>query len=113
MQWRNLKDKKNDMKSVFIILAVEWVVFMVLNLYLDQVVSSANGIRKHPLFFLNFKRKDKTRGGPALSSSLSHRLSGRSKSLTHMKAEEQKNRVDRPDVAREVSWTIFLNPVCK
>ncbi|KAG0620187.1 hypothetical protein M758_4G196700 [Ceratodon purpureus] len=101
MRWSNLNDERNDMKSVLIILAVEWVVFMLLNFYLDQVVSSDNGIRKHPLFFLNFKRKDKTKGGPALSSSLSRKYSGRSKSLSHIEAEDLKSKADRPDVARE------------
>jgi hypothetical protein len=113
MRWSDLNDKKNGLKTVLTILAVEWVIFLVLNFYLDQVVSSENGIRKHPLFFLNFKRKGKTAAGPALSSSLSRKFSGRSKSLTHIEAEDQKSLADRPDVAREVSCTIFLDPICK
>ncbi|CAI5527514.1 unnamed protein product, partial [Closterium sp. Naga37s-1] len=35
-----------------VILAVEWLVFLLLAIYLDQVVSAGSGVRKHPLFFL-------------------------------------------------------------
>ena len=112
MQWSNLNDPKNGMKTVLIVLTVEWIVFMLLNLYLDQVVSD-NGIRKHPLFFLNFKRKNKTAGGAVLSSSLSGKFSGRSKSFGHMNAEDQKSKADRPDVDTEVSCTIFIESICK
>jgi ABC-type multidrug transport system fused ATPase/permease subunit len=102
MQWSNLKDKKNGMSDVLVILLVEWIVFMLLTLYLDQVVSSAGGINRHPLFFLNFKRKDPTSARAVKSSrSNSSKSTGSSKSLSHMKAEDNKMVVVRPDVARE------------
>jgi len=109
MQWSNLKDEKNGMSDVMVILFVEWIVFLVLTLYLDQVVSSASGINKHPLFFLNFKRKDKASTGANISSgrSSSRKLSGSSKSLSHMIAEDNKIASVRPDVAREVSHAIL------
>ena len=108
MQWSNLNDEKNGMKTVLIILAVEAIVFMLLTLYLDQVVASGGGIRKHPLFFLNFKRKDKSIGSTLASSgSNSRKISGSSKSLSHM-AVEDKKAVKRQDVEREVSH-ILLN----
>ncbi|KAG0592931.1 hypothetical protein KC19_1G291300 [Ceratodon purpureus] len=101
MQWSNLNDEKNGMKTVLIILAVEAIVFMLLTLYLDQVVASGGGIRKHPLFFLNFKRKDKSIGSTLASSrSNSRKISGSSKSLSHM-AVEDKKAVKRQDVERE------------
>lgn len=104
MKWSNLKDKQNGMKTVLIILAVEWIVFILLTFYLDQVVSSENGIRKHPLFFLNFKRKgENTKGGPALTSARSRKFSGSRKSMAHINAEDHKAKPDRADVAREVS----------
>lgn len=34
----------------------EWLLLMVLGLYLDQVLPTVAGVRKHPLFFLGFKR---------------------------------------------------------
>jgi ABC-type multidrug transport system ATPase subunit len=37
-------------------LVVEWIVLMVVGIYLDQVLPSATGVRKHPLFFLGMKR---------------------------------------------------------
>ena len=38
------------MGAVWIIFAVEWVVFMVAAWYLEQVISDAIGVRKHWLF---------------------------------------------------------------
>lgn len=108
MQWSNLNDADNGMKTVMIILFVETIVFMLVTLYLDQIVSSAGGISKHPLFFLNFKRKDKSSGAALASGrSNSRKLSGSSKSLSHMAADDKKL-VKRPDVERQVSQ-IFLN----
>jgi hypothetical protein len=56
MNWSNFRDKDNGMTAVFVILIVEWFVFMGLAFYLEQVLSSGNGIRKHPLFFLDWCR---------------------------------------------------------
>jgi len=111
MKWSNLNDKENGMKEAMIILAVEWVVFLLITFYLDQVVSSDNGIRKHPLFFLNFKRKGDTtsKGAPALTTARSRRFSGSRKSMAHIETEDLKAKGDRPDVAREVSPTLFTN----
>lgn len=101
MQWSNLNDADNGMKTVMIILFVETIVFMLVTLYLDQIVSSAGGISKHPLFFLNFKRKDKSSGAALASGrSNSRKLSGSSKSLSHMAADDKKL-VKRPDVERQ------------
>lgn len=101
MQWSDLKDNKNKLQTSLIILAVEAIVFMLLALYLDQVVSSDNGINKHPLFFLNFKRKG-AKPEAALTTARSRRFSGSSRAMAYMNAEDAKA-IDRPDVAREVS----------
>ena len=75
---------------------------MVLTLYLDQVLSSGGGISKHPLFFLNFKRKTKSSGAILASGHLnSRKLSSNSKSWSHMAAKDKKA-VNRPNVEREV-----------
>lgn len=108
MKWSNLNDEENGMKEVLIILFIEWIVFLILTIYLDQVVSD-NGIRKHPLFFLGFKRKGDTQtkgAGPALTPNRSRKFSGSRRSLAHINAEDLKNKADRPDVAREVSHEI-------
>ncbi|GJP54911.1 hypothetical protein CLOM_g13925 [Closterium sp. NIES-68] len=42
----------NGYLTAVAILAVEWLVFLLLAIYLDQVVSAGSGVRKHPLFFL-------------------------------------------------------------
>uniref|UniRef100_A0A7I4ACZ0 ABC transporter domain-containing protein n=1 Tax=Physcomitrium patens TaxID=3218 RepID=A0A7I4ACZ0_PHYPA len=99
MQWSDLKDNKNKLQTSLIILAVEAIVFMLLALYLDQVVSSDNGINKHPLFFLNFKRKG-AKPEAALTTARSRRFSGSSRAMAYMNAEDAKA-IDRPDVARE------------
>jgi ABC-type multidrug transport system ATPase subunit len=102
MKWSNLNDSENDMKTVLIILAVEWIVFLLLTLYLDQVVSADNGIRKHPLFFLNFKRKgEAAKGDAALTTARSRRFSGSRRSMAHISSEDSKAKPDRADVARE------------
>ncbi|THU59095.1 hypothetical protein C4D60_Mb03t21380 [Musa balbisiana] len=55
MQWRDLNDRQNGMKDVLIIMFIEWLVFLPVAYYLDQVLG---GIRKDPLFWLNcFQKK--------------------------------------------------------
>ncbi|KAH0691725.1 hypothetical protein KY290_019919 [Solanum tuberosum] len=54
MRWKDLSDDKNGMKEVLIIMLVQWLVFLVLAYYIDQITSSG----KDPLFFLrNFRKK--------------------------------------------------------
>lgn len=101
MQWSNLNDESNGLKDVLVILFVEWVVFMLLTFYLDQVAATESGINKHPLFFLNFKRKaKKSAGGRGIGS---RQPSARSKSLGQINVENGGGIGDRQDVAREVS----------
>lgn len=54
MQFSNLSDDGNGMTDVWILLVVTWLVFLVLALYLEQVFASGTGIRKHPLYFLDY-----------------------------------------------------------
>ncbi|KAF5836372.1 hypothetical protein DUNSADRAFT_6008 [Dunaliella salina] len=56
-----LDDPKNGMVTVWIIMAVEWAVFMVLAWYTEQVIPTGNGTPRHPLFFIEWmwRRKDK------------------------------------------------------
>ncbi|CAL9048514.1 unnamed protein product [Musa banksii] len=54
MQWRDLNDRQNGMKDVLIIMFVEWLVFLPVAYYLDKVLG---GIRKDPLFLLNYFQK--------------------------------------------------------
>ncbi|THU59096.1 hypothetical protein C4D60_Mb03t21390 [Musa balbisiana] len=55
MQWRDLNDRQNGMKDVLIIMFVEWLVFLLVAFCLDQALGG--GIRKVPLFLLNYFQK--------------------------------------------------------
>jgi len=58
MKWDNLDDAENGMRSVLIIMVVEWVILLLLAFYIDQVSSIGGGARKSPLFFLKcFKKR--------------------------------------------------------
>lgn len=46
----------------YVFLIIEWCIMMALGLYLDQVLPSATGVRKHPLFFLGVKRGRNRKG---------------------------------------------------
>ncbi|ERN03835.1 ABC transporter A family member 7 [Amborella trichopoda] len=60
MRWKNLNDDDNGMMAVLIIMLIEWIIFLPLAYYLDQVASFGSGIRKHPLFFLQSIRKKRS-----------------------------------------------------
>lgn len=100
MQWSNLSDPQNGMKQVLVILFLEWIFFMVVTIYLDQVAVSESGINKHPLFFLNSNCKAKSIG----AADSSHHLSASSQSLPEMNLDDEKGLSNRPDVTREVSY---------
>ncbi|XAR65459.1 Sulfate-transporting ATPase [Bertholletia excelsa] len=57
MRWADLSDGKNGIPGVLIIMSVEWFVVIFVAYYIDQVVSSGNGIGRSPLFFLQSFRK--------------------------------------------------------
>lgn len=59
LQWKDLSDSGNGMLATWGIFLVEAVVFMLLGWYLEQVLSSGNGIRRHPLFFLDWAWRKK------------------------------------------------------
>ncbi|PNH04925.1 ABC transporter A family member 8, partial [Tetrabaena socialis] len=54
LRWSNLSDPGNGMVAAWVILAVEWPVFMLAAWYLEQTVSSGTGMRRHPLYFLRW-----------------------------------------------------------
>ncbi|KAL9687963.1 hypothetical protein QQ045_032375 [Rhodiola kirilowii] len=66
MLWENLNDEGNGMKEVFVIMLLEWIVFLVSAYYIDQVISPGTGIRRSPLYFL-----ETFRGKPSSSKKLS------------------------------------------
>ncbi|CAI5478439.1 unnamed protein product [Closterium sp. Yama58-4] len=59
------------------IMAVEWVVFLLLGLYLDQVVPTGGGSGKHPLFFLDCIRGRHKHSHTLSKASRSHRASAK------------------------------------
>ena len=50
MTFSDINKDGTGMGTIWLIFFVEWVVFLVLAWYLEQVISSATGIRKHWLF---------------------------------------------------------------
>jgi hypothetical protein len=54
MQFTNLRDSGNGMGAVWGIFAVEWALFLVLGWYLEQVLDNGTGVRRRPLFFLEW-----------------------------------------------------------
>ncbi|KAF5188856.1 Abc transporter a family member 7-like [Thalictrum thalictroides] len=52
MRWKNLSDGKNGMRTILIIMFVEWVLVLPVAYYKDQVVSSRSSVKKSPPFFL-------------------------------------------------------------
>ncbi|KAK4735302.1 hypothetical protein R3W88_009563 [Solanum pinnatisectum] len=48
MRWKDLSDGKNGMKEVLIIMLVQWLAFLFLGYYVDQIASSG----KDPLYFM-------------------------------------------------------------
>mmetsp|Transcript_33634 Transcript_33634/g.74460 ORF Transcript_33634/g.74460 Transcript_33634/m.74460 type:complete len:1035 (+) Transcript_33634:121-3225(+) len=54
MQFSDLSDAKNGMLATWGIFLVEWPIFMLLGWYFEQVISTGNGIKRHPLFFLEW-----------------------------------------------------------
>lgn len=59
MQFDNLHDQGNGMLATWGIMAVEWVIFLVLGLYFEQVIESGTGITRHPLFFMQWMWRKK------------------------------------------------------
>ncbi|KAG2497357.1 hypothetical protein HYH03_004516 [Edaphochlamys debaryana] len=54
MTWASLSDPGNGMVTAWVIMLVEWPIFVLLGWYLEQVVSSGTGMRRHPLFFIRW-----------------------------------------------------------
>lgn len=58
MRWGDLSDSTNGMRDILIIMFVEWLIVLFVAYYIDQVLSSGNGVKRSPLFFLqNFRKK--------------------------------------------------------
>ncbi|CAN6456039.1 unnamed protein product [Victoria cruziana] len=58
MDWKNLSDGGNGMKTALILMVIEWFILLPLAYYFDQVFSIGSGVQKGPLFFLQcFKKK--------------------------------------------------------
>ncbi|KAK8940164.1 ABC transporter A family member 7 [Platanthera guangdongensis] len=82
MSWLESISDNQGMRTVLIIMVVEWVAFMLIAYYLDHVVSSGRGVRKHPLWFLP-------------------QLHGKQDCKRQRQGYDVLINMDRPDVARE------------
>ncbi|KAL2935159.1 ABC transporter A family member 12 [Bienertia sinuspersici] len=58
MGWKNLSDPGNGLTTAMTIILVEWVVMLLLASYFDQVISSGDGKKKSPLFFLQCLKRN-------------------------------------------------------
>jgi len=57
MRFADLAAPDNGMWAAWVVMGVEWFVFMVAAWYLEQVVPTGNGAPRHPLFFLRALRR--------------------------------------------------------
>ncbi|KAK9803177.1 hypothetical protein WJX72_009746 [[Myrmecia] bisecta] len=70
LTWQKLHDPGNAMIAVWITLAVEWALFLAQAWYIEQIIDTGTGVRRHPLFFLGFhftdavKLERKRKGAP-------------------------------------------------
>jgi hypothetical protein len=74
------------MAAVWGILGAEWVLFVALAWYLEQVFASGTGNRRHPLYFLdpcrkarNGRRAGRGAGRPGAGAGAGARLRGRAR----------------------------------
>lgn len=87
MRWENLNDSVNGMKSVLLIMTVEWLLLLFLTYYLNQLSSFTVG-RRNPTFYLKcFDEKGQ------LSTT---------KSMLQRQISKVFIEIDRPDVSKEV-----------
>eukprot|EP00850_Spirogloea_muscicola_P003309 SM000013S26478 [mRNA] locus=s13:611469:617905:+ [translate_table: standard] len=91
MGWKNLGDSDNGLPVVFAILVIEWLIFLPLSYYFDQVLASGSGVKRHPLFFL-----DRCRRRAKADQLLSDRHAQNSTGQVDIE-------LDRPDVMQEAS----------
>nr|CAB3480863.1 unnamed protein product [Digitaria exilis] len=98
MKWTNLDDPVNGMRSVLIIMVVEWAILLPLAFYVDRVSSMGGGFQKNPLFFLKYFKKR--------APSFRRYSFGRQGSQVVVE-------MDNPDVAqeREVVEQLLLEPI--
>ena len=76
LSWTKIGSTMDGMATVMVIFLVEWIVIGLLAWYLDQVLSSGNGVKRHPLFFLDclFRKRiqERTRKLTALAEQAAH-----------------------------------------
>ncbi|GFR42619.1 hypothetical protein Agub_g3550 [Astrephomene gubernaculifera] len=65
LTWAQLGEPGNGLRGAWALLAAEWPVFMLLGWYLEQVVGSGTGMRRHPLFFIRWMWRQKPCVGKA------------------------------------------------
>ncbi|KAK6924978.1 ABC transporter-like, ATP-binding domain, partial [Dillenia turbinata] len=67
MQWKDLSDSTNGMKEVLIIMLVEWILVLIVAIFVDQVLSPGSGISRGPIYFLkSFKKKTTSSRNPSV-----------------------------------------------
>ncbi|CAD7698561.1 unnamed protein product [Ostreobium quekettii] len=62
LSWSSFTDDNNDMDFVMILFVAEWPLFMIAAWYIEQIYSTGTGVHRHPLYFLDRLRKQKSKG---------------------------------------------------
>lgn len=94
MKWGDLSSSENGMRTVMIIMVLEWMLLLPIAFYLDQTSSLGGGIRRNPLFFLNFFKKKKMSRSRSLQLTTSFNRQGSAKVVIDVD--------NKPDVTQEV-----------
>jgi len=94
IQWGDLSDRKNGMKEILIIMAFEWVTFLLLTFFLDEFGTLRNGIRKMV---------------SVSHSSVDGNSQASQKQTIQLQESEYSVEMDRTDVLREVNLHIIYN----
>lgn len=58
LTWSKLLEPGCGMLQVLFYFLLEWTIFPVIALYIEQVTGAGTGVKKHPLFFLGIKHKE-------------------------------------------------------
>ena len=96
MRWGDLSDSTNGMTDVLIIMFLEWLIVLFVAYYMDQVVSSGNGVKRSPLFFLQKFRNKKP-------------LSSFRKPSLRRQGSKVFMEMEKADVSQEVTFYIVVS----
>ncbi|KAF6155708.1 hypothetical protein GIB67_007145 [Kingdonia uniflora] len=111
MLWKDVKDSKNGMKEILIIMFVEWIVVLIASYYIDQMISVGSGEEKYPLFFL---QKFCKRTSPSLQKPGLHRQgSNNFIQMEEPDVSQERDKVEKLLLGHNTSHSIICNNLKK